>query len=172
MSRTRALGADFAVPADDRFLEDYQPGAVYEYGYLSVTEAEIVEFGRRFDPQRMHVDAEWAKTTGPFGGLIASGWHTAGLLMRMFADHYLPRAASLGSPGVDELRWAVPLRPGDRLRLRTTVVSARVSRSRPDRGIVVTAAELYNDASGCPMSCRATNIILRRPVPGGPTGGF
>src|SRR5207244_12235529 len=121
---TRALGADFAAPITDRYFEDYQPGAVYEYGYLTVTEAEILDFARRFDPQPMHADQDWAQA-GPFGGLIASGWHTAGLFMRLYADHYLTRVASLASPGIDELRWPAPLRPGDLLRIRATVAEAR-----------------------------------------------
>ena len=105
---TRTLSeADFAVPIGDRYFEDYRPGAVYEYGYASVTEDEIIAFATRFDPQPIHVDAGFA-ATGPFGGLIASGWHTGGIMMRLFADHYLSQVASLASPGVDELRWATP----------------------------------------------------------------
>src|SRR5689334_21110760 len=138
---TRALGADFAVPITDRYFEDYQPGAVYEYGYLTVTEAEILDFARRFDPQPMHIDRDRAEA-GPFGGLIASGWHTAGLFMRLYADHYLTRVASLASPGIDELRWPAPLRPGDLLRIRAEVAGARPSRSKPDRGLVRTRCEL------------------------------
>ena len=140
---TRALnGADFAVPLDDRYFEDYAEGAVYEYGYASVTADEIVEFARRFDPQPMHVDPEYA-ATGPFGGLIASGWHTAGIFMRLYADHYLSRVASLASPGIDEVRWPSPLRPGDKLWIRTTILEARRSRSKPDRGLIRTHGEMF-----------------------------
>jgi acyl dehydratase len=140
---TRTLSeADFAVPLDDRYFEDYAQGAVYEYGYASVTADEIVEFARRFDPQLMHVDPEWA-ATGPFGGLIASGWHTAGIFMRLYADHYLSRVASLASPGIDEVRWPSPLRPGDKLWIRTTILEARRSRSKPDRGLVRTHGEMF-----------------------------
>ena len=140
---TRVLGeADFATPIDDRYFEDYAQGAVYEYGYASVTADEIVEFARQFDPQLMHVDAEWAGT-GPFGGLIASGWHTAGIFMRLYADHYLSRVASLASPGIDEVRWPSPLRPGDKLWIRTTILEARRSRSKPDRGLVRTHGEMF-----------------------------
>src|ERR1700733_14356414 len=149
---TRTLSADdFAVPIDDRYFEDYLQGAVYEYGYITVTEAEILDFARAFDPQPIHVDPEFA-AAGPFGGLIASGWHTAGVLMRMIADHYLSKVASLASPGIDELRWPAPVRPGDSLKLRATIVEARISRSKPDRGLVRTHAELLNQDNSVVLS--------------------
>ncbi|GAA3816279.1 MULTISPECIES: MaoC family dehydratase [Amycolatopsis] len=154
--------ADFAAPIDQRFFEDYEPGAVYEYGHLSVTEKEILDFATQFDPQPIHTRPEWANT-GPFGGLIASGWHTTGLMMRLFADHYLSRNASLASPGVDELRWPAPVRPGDSLRLRATVVSARASRSKPDRGLVHTRGELLNQDDQVVLSLVAMNLVGRRP---------
>ncbi len=91
------LGADFPAPIDDRYFEDYKEGSVYEYGHVSVTEAEIVEFAHRFDPQPIHTDPDFA-ATGPFQGIIASGWHTGSLMMRLFADHFLSRVASLASP--------------------------------------------------------------------------
>jgi acyl dehydratase len=159
---TRTLSDhDFAAPIDDRYLEDYVPGAVYEYGYVTVTEAEILDFARKFDPQPMHVDLEFA-AHGPFGGLIASGWHTAGIMMRMFVDHYLSRVASLASPGLDELRWPAPVRPGDSLRLRTTVVENRRSRSKPDRGVVRTESELINQNDEIVLRVTAMNIIRAR----------
>jgi acyl dehydratase len=149
------------VPADRRYFEDYLPGAVYEYGYATVTEPEIIDFATRFDPQPIHTDPQFA-AKGPFGGLIASGWHTAGILMRLVADHYLSRVASIASPGVDELRWPAPLRPGDSVRLRTAIVAARPSRSRPDRGIVRTRAELLNQADQAVLQLVAINFVLRR----------
>ena len=159
---TRTLSEDdFAVGPADRYFEDYLPGAVYEYGYTSVTEADIVTFAERFDPQPIHVDAQFA-AAGPFGGLIASGWHTAGIAMRLIVDHYLPRAASLASPGIDELRWPTPVRPGDKLRLRTTIVEARRSRSKPDRGLVRTQAELINQDGSPVLTLLAMNLILLR----------
>jgi acyl dehydratase len=158
---TETIGADFAVPLDDRYFEDYVPGSAYEYGDVTVTEAEILDFAARFDPQPMHVDAA-AATTGPFGGLIASGWHTTALLMRLYADHYLSRVASLGSPGIDELRWPAPVRPGDRLRLRVEVEDAP-SRSKPDRGVVRTRAELRNQHGETVLSLTAINFLQRRP---------
>lgn len=160
---TRALGADFGVGIGRRWFEDYVVGAVYEYGYLGVSEEEILGFARQFDPQPIHVDPDFA-AGGPYGGLIGSGWHSAGLAMRLIADHYLSRVASLGSPGVDGLRWQAPLRPGDTVKLRTTIVEARPSRSRPDRGIVTTDVELINQDDGRPITFRAANLLLRRPV--------
>jgi len=161
---TRTLSeADFAVPVTDRYFEDYQPGAVYEYGYAGVTEAEIISFAERYDPQRIHIDRAFA-ASGPFGGLIASGWHTASIAMRMIVDHFLSEVASLASPGIDELRWAAPVRPGDSLRLRTAIVEARRSRSKPDRGLVRTRAEVLNQRDEVPLSLLAMNLIrLRNP---------
>jgi acyl dehydratase len=162
LGATRLLSeADFAVPIEVRYFEDYQAGAVYEYGYASVTEAEILAFARQFDPQPIHVEPAFA-ATGPFGGLIASGWHTGGIFMRLFADHYLSRVASLASPGIDELRWATPVRPGDTLRLRATVLETRVSRSKPDRGLVRTRGELLNQDDGSALSLIAMNLLRRR----------
>jgi acyl dehydratase len=152
---------DFAVPIDDRYFEDYVQGAVYEYGYITVTEAEILDFARAFDPQPIHVDPEFA-AAGPFGGLIASGWHTAGILMRMFADHCLSKVASLASPGIDELRWPAPVRPGDSLRLRCTFTETRRSRSKPDRGLVRTHAELINQNDEVVLTLTAMNLIRAR----------
>jgi acyl dehydratase len=156
--------ADFDVPVGDRYFEDYQQGAVYEYGHATVDQEEVVAFARRFDPQPIHADAGFA-AAGPFGGLIASGWHTGAIFMRLFADHYLSRVASIASPGLDELRWPAPVRPGDTLRLRTTTTETRRSRSRPDRGLVVTHAELLNADDSVVLSLKAMNLLrLRRPA--------
>ncbi len=156
--------SEFLTPTADRTFEDYDPGAVYEFGPVVVDEDELVTFATRYDPQAMHVDAQWA-ATGPFGGLIASGWHTVSLLMRLFVEGYLPGAASLTSPGVDELRWTRPVRPGDALRLRVTTVSKRVSRSKPDRGIVISILEGINQDGEVVASMRAMNLIgLRTPA--------
>jgi acyl dehydratase len=160
--RTKLLSeVDFPAPIDDRYFEDYVTGAVYEYGYITVTEAEILEFAQSYDPQPIHVDREFA-AAGPFGGLIASGWHTSAIMMRMFADHCLSRVASLASPGIDELRWPAPVRPGDSLRLRATIVAARRSRSKPDRGLVRTRAELINDREETVLRLTAMNLIKAR----------
>ena len=145
-----------------RYFQDYVPGTTAEYGPIQVDEAEVLDFARRFDPQPFHVDPE-AAAAGPFGGLIASGWHSCALMMRLLALEYLSPASSLGSPGIDELRWLVPVRPGDRLTLRATVQDSRVSRSKPDRGLVTTRVEMVNQAGDAVLALVATNLILVRP---------
>ncbi|TCP50780.1 acyl dehydratase [Tamaricihabitans halophyticus] len=144
------------------YFEDYLPGQVrLVEETIEVLEDEVVAFGRKFDPQPFHVD-ETAAVAGPFGGLIASGWHTGSMLMRLFAKYYLSPVSSLGSPGIDELRWPVPVRPGDQLRLRTTVEKAHRSRSKPDRGVVHTTAELLNQDELVVIRMRVINLILAR----------
>jgi acyl dehydratase len=152
----------FTSPPDDRWLEDYVPGEVHESGSIDVEEAEVLAFGRRFDPQVFHTDPAAARDT-EYGGLIASGWHTAALMMRLYTDHYLSRVATLVSPGVDELRWLLPVRPGDALSLRVTVVEARPSRSKPDRGVVRSRIEVLNQRRETVMTVTALNFILARP---------
>ncbi len=140
------------------------PGRLTTAEASSVSEAEIISFAKQFDPQPFHVDPG-AAAAGPFGGLIASGWHTVALVMRQLVDHYLSAAASLGSPGVDELRWPHPVRPGDTLRVRATVVEARRSQSKPDRGIMKTALEAVNQDGRTVMRATATNFLRVRPDP-------
>ena len=146
----------------ERWFEDYAVGTTSEFGPIGVTEGEVLDFGRRFDPQPFHVDPE-AAAAGPFGGLIASGWHTCALMMKLLAEDYLSPGSSLGSPGIDELRWLQPVRPGDELVLRTTVESARVSRTKPDRGIVRTEVELINQDGTAVLRLVAMNLIRTRP---------
>ena len=149
-----------------RHFEDYAAGLVFECGTTQVDAAQIVAFGRQFDPQDFHVDADRA-ATGPFGGLIASGWHTASLMTRLYVTRYLHAQTSLGSPGIDELRWPAPVRPGDELRVRCTVIEARRSRSKPDRGLVRTLAEVRNGQGEFVMSAKILNLIrARAPAPG------
>ena len=152
------------MPVEDRYFEDYVPGAVFEYGAVPVTETEIVAFARRFDPQYIHVDRERA-VQGPFAGLIASGWHTTAMMMRLIVDNFLPTSASLGSPGIDELRWLRPVRPGDVLSVRLSVLEATRSRSKPDRGVVRTLCEVLNKKREVVMSLKAMNIIACRSIP-------
>jgi acyl dehydratase len=132
---------------------------VVDYGPIPVDEAQIIAFGQEFDPQPFHVDPVQA-ATGPFGGVVASGWHTASLMMRLLVDHFLPRTSGLGSPGVDELRWLAPVRPGDALSLRITVTEARRSSTKPDRGLVRTSNEVFNQ-HGVPVMTVKTMVLMR-----------
>ncbi len=144
-----------------RYFEDYVPGAVVDCGTFSLSEADIIAFARQYDPQPFHVDPVAAKT-GPFGGLIASGWHTTSMMMRHLVDYYVSPESSIGSPGVDEIRWPRPVRPGDTLHVRATVVEARRSASKPDRGIIKSLAELTNQDGHLAMRLTANNFILLR----------
>jgi len=155
------MTAQFRTPIEDRYFEDYVAGSVHEFGRITVEEHDVVEFARRYDPQPFHVDPEAAKHTS-FGGLIASGWHTAGLMMRLVVDHYLSHVGSLASPGVDELRWTQPVRPGDTLSVRATVLETRRSRSKPDRGIVHTLFDVLNQRGEVVMSVKAMNMLQAR----------
>ena len=146
----------------DRYFEDYQPGAVFTAGTIAVSEAEIIEFAGKFDPQEMHTDPA-AAARGHFGGLIASGWHTAALMMRLFTEHFLSPVSSLASPGLDELRWLKPVRPGDALSLRVTILEARRSRSRPQQGVIRSFVEVLNQAGEVVMSLKPISLIRCRP---------
>ena len=152
---------DFAVPVGQRYFEDYVAGAVFEYGAITLTEREIVEFAGQFDPQYIHTDPR-AAAEGPFGGLIASGWHTSAIMMRLFVDHYLSHVASMASPGIDELRWTQPVRPGDTLSIRVSVIEANRSRSKPDRGMVRSLVEVLNQDGQVVMSLKAMNMLRCR----------
>ena len=147
----------------ERWFEDYVPGSVHELGTVPVDEAEVLEFARRFDPQPIHTDPELA-ARGPFGGIIASGWHTCGLMMRLYAVNYLSPASSIASPGPEELRWPRPVRPGDTLTVRVTVEEARASSSKPDRGVVRSLVVVLNQRNEPVMTMRAVNMIARRPA--------
>jgi len=125
------------------YFEDLEPGRVHELGSHTVSEEEILAFARQWDPQSFHVDPEAAKES-VFGGLIASGWHTGAMWMRLYVDSLLDGAASMGSPGIEELRWLAPVRPGDTLRGRLTVLEATPSERRPDRGTVRIRGEMVN----------------------------
>lgn len=163
MNDLPAATSVLATPIDDRYFEDYVPASVFEFGQVLVEEAEIIAFAQRFDPQTMHVDPEKA-AAGPYGGLIASGWHTLSMMMRLYVDHYLSAVASLASPGVDEVRWHRPVRPGDRLRLRVTVAETRPSRSKPDRGLVVSRLEAINQDGSVVSSLTAMNLLMKKPI--------
>lgn len=125
------------------YWEDFTAGRVFEHGPRHISRDEIVEFASEYDPQPMHVD-EMAARDSMIGGLCASGWHACCILMRMSADAFLLDSSSMGAPGVDEVRWLLPIRPDDELNLRVTVLDTRTSRSRPDTGFVRCDFELFN----------------------------
>lgn len=147
--------------AERRHFEDYLPGSVAEYGAIEVSADEIVAFGLRFDPQPFHVDEDLAARSD-FGGLIASGWHTASLMMRLLVDNFLSKMAGLGSPGIDQLRWLAPVRPGDRLSIRVGIEEARRLRSRPDRGMLRLAIEVLNQSGVVVMTVNALTLVRCR----------
>jgi acyl dehydratase len=155
-------GMTFSRGIADRYFEDYVEGEVHRFGTIAVEADEMIAFAKRFDPQAMHTDPEAAKHT-PFGGLIASGWHTAGLVMRLYVEHYLTHVASLASPGLDELRWLKPVRPGDMLSVRVTVLKTVPSKSKPDRGAVTSFVEVINQTGEVVMTYKVINIIAKRP---------
>ena len=147
------------------YWEDFPVGAVREFGGKTLSREDIVRFAREYDPQPFHVDEE-AANKSVFGGLIASGWQTCGLAMRMMCDAYLLDAASAGSPGVESIRWLLPVRPGDRLRVRLTVLEARVLQSKPHIGLVRNKWEMFNQKNEQVMHMEGYGMFLRRDAPG------
>ena len=145
------------------YFEDFPAGEILEYGDCLVTAEAIVEFARQFDPQSFHLDDAAARGTQA-GGLIASGWHTAALLMRMSCDEFVLRSASQGAPGMEELNWIKPVRPGDRLRARRTTLSARGSRSRPEIGLIEFLFEVLNQRREIVMTQKNVIFMGRRPA--------
>jgi acyl dehydratase len=141
-------------------FDDFAPGQVYLLGRRTLTHDEIVAFAREWDPQPFHLD-EQAAAASIYGGLIASGWHTVCVFMRLFADGLLNRSAAMGSPGVDEVRWLRPVRPGDTLEARIEVLEVRPSRSKPDRGIVRLRSAVINQHQEEVLSFIA-NVMFRR----------
>lgn len=145
------------------YFEDLTPGRVFDLGTVEVDEEEIIEFATRFDPQPFHIDPAAAAET-MFGGIIASGWHTCSMCMRLLVDGLIHDAASLGSPGMEQIRWLAPVRPGDRLTARTTVDDARPSRSKPDRGTVTLTTEMENQDGLVVMRMQGMGMYSRRPA--------
>lgn len=144
-----------------KYYEDIETGDTHEFGEYHVTKAEILEFARQYDPQPFHTDEEAAKESA-FGELVASGWHTAAICMRMIVDGELDDRASMGARGVDELRWKQPVKPGDTLHLRTEVVDKRRSESDPRRGYVDTRMEGVNQDGDVVISWVGLGMIARR----------
>ena len=145
-----------------RYWEDIKEGEVVELGSRTMDKERMIAFAREFDPQPFHVDEQAAKES-VWGGLIASGWLTGSVLMRLLCDGFLRDTASIGSPGIDELRWLKPVRPGDTLTGRLTMLESTPSRSKPDLGIVRSLMEVLNQRGEVVMSTKGVNFIRRRP---------
>ena len=150
------------TPPRPVWFEDFAPGQEFDLGTYAVSEEEILEFGRRYDPQPFHVDPQAARHS-PFGGLIASGWHTGSIFMRLYVDAVLAGSASQGSPGVDELRWRAPVRPGDVLSGRLRIPDVQPSATRPGRGTVFFENSLTNQEGVVVMTFKGRGLFGRRP---------
>lgn len=143
------------------YLEDHTTGSAYEFGPIVMDEKAMIDFASQYDPQVFHTDPEAARKTS-FGGLVASGWHSVVLATRLLVDHYFSCLANLGSPGVDELRWLKPVRPGDELSVRLTILEVRPSESKADRGVVKGLVEVLNQAGEVVTTWKGVNIVLRK----------
>lgn len=145
----------------DIYFEDLAAGQEYDLGSRTLDRAAIVEFATEFDPQPFHVDEEAAEQS-IYGGLIASGWQTCCVYMRLLCDSFLLQVHSMGSPGVDELRWLGPVRPGDTLSAKLRIDEVRVSKSKPDRGIIMTAGEVRNQDGDLVLTLKSPLMVRRR----------
>ncbi|RZU01040.1 MaoC family dehydratase [Rivibacter subsaxonicus] len=143
--------------------EDFAPGSVREFGGHTLTREEITRFAAEFDPQPFHLDEEAAKAS-LFGGLAASGWHTCALVMRMMCDNYLLDSTSLGSPGIDKLRWLRPVKVGDTLHVRMHVLEARPMASKPHVGLVLSQWEVLNQRDEPVLTMEGWGMFGRRDV--------
>ena len=142
-------------------FEDFHEGKIWEFGDYLVSKEEILEFANKYDPQSFHIDEEAAKAS-QFGGLIASGWHTCAIMMRMLCDGLFSHARGGSSPGIDEIRWLRPVRPEDRLRLRVEVAKVAPSRSKPDRGTVWNQITIFNQKDEAVATIKAMTIVFKR----------
>jgi acyl dehydratase len=145
------------------YFEDFIPGHVIELGQRQVSEAEIITFATAFDPQPFHIDTE-AASDSIFGGVIASGWHTCSMIMRMVVDGFLNESTSMGSPGVDEVRWILPVRPGDTLSISAETLDSRPSSSKRDRGVVFTMWRAVNQDGKLVCTIKGMGMFGRRPA--------
>jgi acyl dehydratase len=148
------------------YWEDFKVGDTAPMGEKVVDKDEVLAFARAYDPQPFHIDEEAARQS-MFGGLIASGWHTCAMVMRMMVDSYLRDSASLGSPGVDNVRWLRPVRPGDTIRAQRFVVETRASQSKPDLGVVKSRWEVRNQHDELVMTMEGYGMFQRRHPGGG-----
>ena len=154
-----------AGAARDWYFEDFQPGQEIDLGQRTVSEQEIIAFATAFDPQPFHVDRE-AAAGSIYGGVIASGWHTCAMMMRMVVDGMRFAASSMGSPGLDGVRWLLPVRAGDTLALRHVTKAVKASRSKPDRGVVWTSWIATNQRGETVCTIDGMAMFLRRPAEG------
>ena len=152
-----------AEPGKLQYFEDIEIGARRETASRTLTKAEIIEFAREFDPQPFHLDEAAAKSS-IYGGLIASGWHTAAVMMRLLVDTFVTRSASIGSPGFDDLRWLKPVRPGDTIRATSTCIEKTPSKSKPNLGSVRYRTEVFNQHGEVVMRLTSIGLVYRRPV--------
>ena len=146
-----------------RYYEDFKPGDVIDLGSRTISKESIIAFAKEFDPQVFHLDEEAARHT-IYGGLLASGWHTGSLMMRLLYDGLLKDTVSLGSPGIDEMRWLQPVRPGDTLTAQLTVLECIPSRSKQDRGIIKSLVELRNQHGEIVVTIKGLSLLGRRPA--------
>jgi acyl dehydratase len=149
------------VSEPELFFEDFPVGEVVDYGSYEVTAEEIVRFAREFDPQLFHVDEKAARAS-MLGGLSASGWHVCAIVMRMMVDGYFGRTASMGSTGIDEMKWLKPVFAGDRLSCRRTTLAARASAKRPEMGILTMRWELFDAKAEKKAEMTGVNLIKVR----------
>ncbi len=145
------------------YFEDFNPGNVIQLGQRTLTEEEIIHFAQQFDPQPFHIDKE-AAGDSIFGGVIASGWHTCGIIMRLVVDGFLNDSTSMGSPGLDEIRWILPVRPNDTLTVTAETLESRPSSSKLDRGVVVTMWRATNQHGQLVCTVKGMGMFGRRPV--------
>lgn len=146
-----------------RFWEDYELGAVYDIGSKTMTKEEMIDFASKFDPQPFHLDEE-AGRKSIFGGLSASGWHTSSEVMRLLVDNYISRETSMGSPGIDELRWLKPVLAGDTISAKVRIMDKKPSRSRPEMGSIFNQYEVYNQRGELVMTMKGIGLMRRRPA--------
>ena len=147
-----------------RYFDDFRIGEKIDLGRYPVTEAEILAFARQYDPQPMHIDRDFAARTA-FGGLIASGWHSCAMFMRLQVDGMLKQSSAIASPGVDGIRWLRPVRAGDVLRAEAEVIEITPSRHRPDRGLVKHDCKVFNQKDELVMTLRTLAFFARKPLP-------
>jgi acyl dehydratase len=155
--------ASFFPTVFKHYFEDFHPGWTFEQGARTLSAEDIKTFAREWDPQRYHTDEEQARAS-PYGGLIASGWQTACVGMRLMCDGYLNQSACVGSPGIEEIQFLKPVRPGDTLRFRSTATEVRPSKTKPNRGTVTFTWEVINQADEVVLSMIGTQLFLRRPA--------